>query len=202
MNQSLTSLVDDVFTLTNRHDLVGETTLAVRNATLKAHNQDFFYKDLVETGIVFDYEQVQQSLEYKTLVPRWRAFKYLRKYLQGTNGQQGFPGDFLEFISPDGVLDSYSINKENVCYLAGVELKIRSLGAQQHFLLGCYVFPNVTVADYKSWIAEEQPAAVIYEAAATVFKAIGYDEQNSAYRALVHEEYVQLKMNNIQAVGY
>lgn len=202
MNATLSSLVADVYTLTNRPDLVGETALAVRNATLKAHNSDFFYKDLFETGVVFDYSQAQQSLEYKTLIPRWRALKYVRKFLGGDTPDTGCPGEFLEVVTPDALLDGYNINKNNVCYVAGVELQIRSSEAQQYFLVGCYAYPDVTTDNYDSWIAQEQPMAIVYEAAATVFKTIGYDEQNAVYRDLVATEYQQLKITNIQAVGY
>jgi hypothetical protein len=195
MNHSLTSLVNDVFTLTNRPDLVGETTLAVRNATLKAHKSDYYYKDLFETGITFDFAQTQQSLEYKQLIPRWRALKYIRKYSAG-------PGSFLEIITPEQVLDSYSATRENVCYVAGQEIKIRSLDACQNFLLGCYVHPDVTTDNYCSWIAEEQPAAIVYEAVATIFKTIGYDEQFVAYRDMAKTEIDSLRNSNIIAVAY
>lgn len=201
MNQSLTSLVNDVYTLTNRPDLVGETLLAVRNATLKAHQSDFFYKDIFETGVVFGFATAQQSLDYKTLVPRWRALKYLRIYTPDSIGG-GTPGDFLDVLTPDELLDSYGYNRNNVCYVAGAEIKIRAAAAQQYFLLGCYVNPDVTPNLFKSWIAAEQPAAIIYEAVCTVFKTIGYDEQANAYRQLALEELKNLKSNNILAVGY
>lgn len=196
MNPSLTSLVQDVYTLTNRPDLVGETTLAVRNATLKAHNSDYFYKDIFETGIVFDYAQMQQSLEYKTLIPRWRALKYFRRYDNNT------PGVFFAVVTPEDLLNSYSVHKENVCYVAGMELQVRASSDLQYALLGCYLRPDVTTDGFCSWIADEQPAAIIYEAAATVFKAIGADEQNATYRDLAAQEYRQLQTTNIQAVGY
>lgn len=201
MNATLTSLVNDVYALTNRPDLVGETLLAVRNATLKAHNIDYFYKDLLETGIQFDFSLAQQTFEYKSLIPRWRALKYLRKCALDIQGV-AFPTEFLEVVTSDSLLDSYSLNKNNVCYVAGAQLQIRSSEAQQYFLLGCYIYPDVTELNYNSWVATEQSAAIVYQAAATIFKTIGYDEQNAAYAQLVKEEYAQLMMNNIQSVGY
>lgn len=197
MNATLTSLVNDVYTLTNRPDLVGETLLAVRNATLKAHNIDFYYKDLFETGVVFDASLTQQSLEYKVLIPRWRAFKYLRKC-----DSQNNPLGMIELITPDSIFDSYQVTRENVCYVAGAELQIRSLDAFQYCILGCYLRPDVTTDNYTSWIADEQPSAIVYDAAATVFKTIGYDEQNAAYAKLVQDEYALLRITNIEALGY
>lgn len=196
MNQSLTSLVADVYTLTNRPDLVGETLLAIRSATLKAHVSDYYYKDLVETGIEFDYSQAQQQLEYKSLIPRWRSLKYLRKY------SAGVAGSFLDVLTPDNIIDSYGVTKENVCYVAGLELQIRCSEDQKYFLLGCYVYPDVTVDSYSSWIADESPEAILYEAVATIFKTIGYDEQNASYRDLAKDAREQLKLTNITPIGY
>lgn len=194
---TLSSLVADVYSLTNRPDLESETLLAIRAATLKAHHSDFFYKDLLEEGIRFDFSLAQQSLDYKTLVPLWRALKYIRIY----NQQDGYPGNFLSILTPEQTLDSYGVMKENICYVAGMQINIRTCAAQQYFLLGCYVSPNVTVESYSSWIADEYPMAIIYEAAATVFKAIGFDEQTAAFRALAFEEREQLKLSNILATG-
>lgn len=201
MNATLTSLVNDVYTLTNRPDLVGETIIAVRNATLKAHNSDYYYKDLFETGIQFDFPKAQQAVEYKQLIPRWRSLKYVRKCYVGTDGKP-CPTEFLEVIAPENVVDAYSVNREDVCYVAGIELQIRANTALQYALLGCYIHPDVTPDNYKSWIADEQPAAIVYAAAAIVFKTIGYDEQTAAYQSLVTEEYAQLKISNISSTGY
>jgi len=43
---SLAQLSTDVIALTKRPDLVAETTLAVKMATLKAHNSDYYPRDL------------------------------------------------------------------------------------------------------------------------------------------------------------
>jgi len=200
MNSSLTTLVNNVYSLTNRPDLVSETLLAVQNATLKAHRSDFYPKDLLETGIQFDSPNTLQTLAYKTIVPSWKALKYLRKY--DYSSPPGIALDFLKIVAPDNVLDDYNLNVDDVCYVAGLNLQIRTKQAMQYFLLGCYVNPIVTAQGYASWIADEQPACILYDAAATIFKTIGFDEQNAAYRQMVLDEYVILKENNILANGY
>ena len=40
-------------TITNRPDLINETKLAVKAATLKIHQSDYYYRDLIEQGIAF-----------------------------------------------------------------------------------------------------------------------------------------------------
>ena len=76
---SFAQLMADVMTLTNRPDLSAETELAIRQATLKAHHSDYYPKDLYETGIRFSEPALLQDLEYKQLIPRFRALRYIRK---------------------------------------------------------------------------------------------------------------------------
>lgn len=188
---SFTDLFNDVVSITNRPDLVDQTKLAIRSATLKAHHSDFYPKDLFETGIEWSNPALLQSLEYKTVVPLWRSFKYLKKY------ENGVPGKFFQMITPEESLDSYSVNRENVCYLAGSFIEIRSNTQDKYMLLGCYVHPTVTELNYTSWIAEDHPFAIVYEAAANVFKQTGYDEQFAVFRDLKNQEYEILKQEII-----
>lgn len=197
---TLTALCSDVYALTNRPDLVSETVLAVRAATLKAHQSDYFPKDLFETAIKFEEEKYLQSLEYKAVIPRWRSLSYLRKY--NPTELDNAKGEFLTVLTPGEVLDNYGINRENVVYLAGSMLEIRSSDLLQYVLLGCYVHPDVTVEGYSSWIADEHPFYIVYEAARTLFKTIGYDEQAAMYDRLVQEQLAILRQSQIIAVGY
>ena len=56
-------LVEEVFLITARRDLVAETNSAVKAATLKAHKSDFYSKDIFETGVEFDTFSFRQSLK-------------------------------------------------------------------------------------------------------------------------------------------
>jgi hypothetical protein len=192
---TFSELCADVYTLTNRPDLVAETKLAVRQATLKMHHLDHFPKDIFETGIQFSTAELIQSLDYKSLVPRWRSFKYLRKY---DNGEAGV---FITLLDPEATLDRYAINKENICYIAGEQLEIRSNTESQYYLLGCYLHPDITEATYRSWIADEHPFAIVFEAAATVMKTIGFDEQAAMMKQQVAEQ-VQLLKQQVTGAGY
>lgn len=189
-------IIADVYSLTKRPDLVAETDVAVRAATLKAHHSDFFPKDLFETGIQWNPTDYIQELDYRNLIPRWRAFKYLRKAEVTGEG-----GKFFDLILPEQVLDSYNITRDDVCYLAGEVLKIRSSSLDSYMLLGCYLNPVITETGYSSWIALDCPYAIVYDAAATIFKTIGFDEQERTYRNLVAEQYAYLKQN-VVANGY
>ena len=188
---SFTSLLNDVYTITNRPDLIAETKLAVKQATLKMHQSDYYPKDLFETGIAWNPVAFLQSLSYKTLIPRWRTFKYLRKY------SDGVPGDFFTLLSPEESLDRYAVNKDNICYVAGDTLEIRSSTQDANMLIGCYLHPDITEENYTSWIADEHPYAIVFDAAATVFKMIGYDEQAAYMKQSVTEQIALLRQNQI-----
>lgn len=196
---TLTELRNEVYTLTNRPDLVAETLSAIRAATLKLHQQDYYYKDLYETGIDFGVAAYKQQMEYRLLVPNWRALKYIRK----TDNTGYDDGQFLEVLAiPEMVEDDYKINKKDVCYVAGTVVQILSSTELRYILLGCYVNPNITEAGYNSWIALDHPYAIVFEAAATVFKMVGDTEKFAAHTALAQMEANNVKISNIQAVGY
>ena len=194
---NLTELQAEVYTLTNRPDLVTETLAAVRSATLKLHQIDYFYKDLYETGVSFSTAAYQQQLEYRTLLPRWRSLKYLRKTDVSGSDTLGF----FEIIVPENVLDDYNLNRDNVAYVAGAVVQMRSSTQFQYIILGCYLQPDITVATYTSWIALDHPYAIVWEAAATVFKMIGDTEQFAAFSALSQIEQNNIKISNIQSSG-
>lgn len=194
---TLTELRNEVYTLTNRPDLVAETLSAVRAATLKLHQIDYFYKDLYEVGVSFSSAAYEQQLEYRTLIPRWRSLKYLRK----TDSTGSDTLGFFDIIVPENVLDGYYLNKNDVAYVAGAVIQIRSSTQFQYMLMGCYLQPDITVATYNSWIALDHPYAIIFEAAATVFKMIGDTEKFAAHSALAQMERQNIVISNVQSTG-
>lgn len=189
-------ILADVYLLTNRPDLASETKLAVKAATLKAHQSDFYYKDITESGVEFSTEDYVQALEYRTLFPRYRALKYIRK-----SEASGNVGDFFEVLTPAGILDRYGYQKEDVCYAAGEVIQLKSSTAFKYILVGCYLNPVLTDDGYNSWIADLFPYYIVWEAAATVFKMIGQDEKATVFRALTAEQLMMLKASNIEAEG-
>jgi len=197
---NLAELTAEVYTITGRPDRVAETLTAVKAATLKAHQSDYYYKDIFETGVAFDSAEFIQQLDYRALLPLWRAIKYLRKYDVSTTPTT--PGRFLDLIVPENVLDRYQVEKTNIYYAAGAYINIKSDTAEQYYLLGCYLNPDITSAGYNSWIAQDHPYCIIFDAAATVFKAVGKDEEAAAYRTLNAEQFAMLKTSNIVANGF
>lgn len=196
MSASLTSIISDVYTLTNRPDLVGETALAVRAATLKAHQSDDYIRDFKEQSIQFSSPDYFQSLDYKSVFPLWRKARYIR-----TSDFTGNPGAILTYIEPDKVVDNYGASRTDVFYQAGSNIQIRTTAQSQYFFVGYYENPDITPLGYNSWVADDFPFAIVYEAAATVFKAIGNDQETTVFRQLVAEQLQILKMHAITGIG-
>lgn len=195
---TLSELLAEVYTLTNRPDLVAQTLSAVRAATLKIHQSDYYYKDIEEFGVAFSSAAYVQQLEYRTLKPRWRALKYLRR----TNSAGTEQGVIYDIIVPENVLDSDQLNRTNVCYVAGDVIQIRSAAELQYLIVGCYLNPNITQAGYDSWVALDHPYAIVFEAASNVFKMVGDTDQFNAYSQLANTQIAEVRMSNIQAQGY
>jgi hypothetical protein len=195
---NLAELTAEVYTITGRPDRTAETLTAIKAATLKAHQSDYYFKDLFETGVAFDSAAYIQQLDYRSLIPLWRSVKYLRKY----DYTGATPGKIMNLVLPEMVLDRYQVEKDDIYYTAGAYLNIKSSDLQQYYLLGCYVNPDITSTGYNSWIAQDHPYAIIFDAASTVFKAIGKDEESAAYKVLNAEQLALLRTSNILANGY
>lgn len=195
---TLTELQNEVYAITNRPDLVSQTQSAVRQATLSLHQSDYYFKDLFETGITFPTEDFIQQWEYSTVIPRFRALKYIRK----TDAQGSDNGAFFEVVPPELVVDSYQINRTDIVYVAGTVIQLRSRTSIQYAILGCYLNPDITISGFSSWIAREHPFAIVYLAAARIFKQIGRDTEYAVWTREAQEELGRLKLSNIVAGGY
>lgn len=195
---TFTELLTEVYAITNRPDLVDRTKSAIRSATLTAHQSDYFYKDLFETGIVFPTSSFIQQFDYITLIPQWRSLKYIR----ATDADGADYMKFFDVIQPEAVLDDYGLNRTDVCYAAGTVIQIRSSTEFQYALLGCYLNPVITEIGYNSWIARDTPWAIIYLAAANIFKSIGKQEEWAAANSDANIQMQLLKQSNVMAGGW
>lgn len=196
---SLASLLTEVYSITNRSDLVAQTTQAVKMATLKAHMSDFYPRDLIEVNQATASTATFFSLPTSTFT-RFRALNYVQK--SELVRVETTPYDFLAMLSADDLVDDYKGYKVNVVYLAGTNLNFRVSEAVAALKIGYYSFPNITDAGFSSWIDDTQPYAIICEAARTMFKTLGYDEESRTYDALVGEQIGMLKMTNINVRAY
>jgi len=188
---SFNELLQEVYAVTNRPDLISESKMAIKAATLKAHQSDFYSKDIYEQYVTLgDEASYLWSLDYISLISNLRSFKYVRKL-----DPEGTPGDFITILSPEEVLDTYGASRQDIAYVAGRILEIKSSTEINTCLLAAYVNPIVAEGSYSSWVADLYPYVIVFEAARVLFKTIGYDEQSAAYNQLVGEQYQILRTN-------
>ena len=197
---NLAELQSEVSNMTRRPDLLSShITPAIKAATLKMHQADFFPKDLYEAVITFPTAEYVQAWNYTASVPRWRALKYMRKIDSTSGDPLGVP---LTVLVPENLFDDYGVEKTNVAYEAGLFLNIKCSEEIQTFLMGCYVNPDITDAGFTSWIADKHPYAIVYEAAAKVFRQIGLKEQEVSMTNEALQQLAIIRQVNIQTVGY
>ena len=115
------------------------------------------------------------------------------------NGYQN--GDFFTVMSPTNVIDDYKTNVPNVCYVAGAVLQVRSAVSFQYALLGYYENPDITISGYSSWVALDHPFAIVYAAAANIFKSIGKDAEWQVWTVQANEQLQEVRISNIEAEG-
>lgn len=197
-------LRSEVLSIVKRPDQMPRIEAAIRAATLKAHRQDYFFRDLVETGVQFAGDScIRNFLPSSIFGTRFRKIKYIRYWMyDGTDEQTlGSPSSFLTAIDIENSLDAYGYTKTNVYYMAGELVQIRTSQSLTHCLVGAYLNPIVTETNFSSWIADSNPYAIIYEACRQVFNQIGKASDAQTMTQSLIEEYSQLKLDSINRPG-
>lgn len=197
---NLSELYAEVILITKRPDLVARTESAVRAAIVKLHRTDFYAKDLVEVAIQFNTVGYLQSLEPKLIIPQYRQIKYFRVFDGNSTGQP--VGPVFTNIQVENILDGYGYQKSDVFYMSGQLLQIRSSVILKFGIIGAYVDPVVINTGFKSWIADEYPMAVVYEAARNIFGSIGYLEQAREMQTNMMQELGTLKLSSLDTAPF
>lgn len=221
-------LIAKVYIETARPDLVDETKSAVIASTQKMHGLDFFFRDLVDANVRFGTPLYIQALDVSAL-DRYRSFAYIRKWDASFNASQVNPRlpspiatrggvnlALAEFklITPDDILDSYGSEKTEVAYAVGNSLIMKSATAFNCVKMCWYQYP-LAVDDntlFSSWIADQYPYTIIFDAASSILQKIGMQDAARKYDAppdprsgytggLVWSQINNLKMANVIAKG-
>lgn len=171
-------LCNEVITITGRPDLIPETQLAVRRATLYLHGLDTWFRDFNEKRIAFPALDYKFSIAIKDNFTNFRKFRYI-KPLDPATGLVLSDHD-IKYCPPDNLYDEFKRPKNDIYYVAGNNLNIRCASQQQGFLFGYYILPNVADA-FQSWIGDLYPYAIIEEAAGRVLHMIGQIDEGNKF---------------------
>lgn len=194
---NFSELMQEVFTITNRPDLLTDTASAIQKATLKFHLAETFDKDL-DTAIVT--LPVQNSPQYSINIPttsqliRPRKLFAVREYKSAT-----MDGTELVFtrVPADRLLDRFHMQKQNIFYEVGRNLNLVAQSVISAILITYYKFPDTSAATYDSWIGDLYGRFVAEEAAARVFKSIGKDEEAERFNKLFMENFHMIQAQEI-----
>jgi hypothetical protein len=105
---------------------------------------------------------------------------------------------YLEAIEPDSVLDHYGAEHTDIWYVAGSNLNIKCRELISNLVIGYYRHPNIATSTYSSWIAIEQPFAIIEEACAYIFQTIGHAEMARKFELLSRDNVILLRQNYLE----
>lgn len=205
---------DGVYTVTNRPDLVVETKLAIRQATLAAHRCEKWKKDMDEIFLPLTSASSFQ-LDTSVYLPSFKQIAYIRPYDSVSQSPANFILAGENEVAPDAIFDEYGAEKVNTWYIAGTSLNIRLQAAYNSFLIGYYKNPVLLPEGaYESWIAREQPAVIVIDAARRVLEMIGYQEAAARLKIMLFGEmpgssasnpsggeYMLLKQSNVEGFG-
>lgn len=197
-------LTAEVLSIVKRPDMLPRIESAVRAATLKAHRQGFFYKDLVESGVSFTTPAyIQNFLPKDIFGPAYRKLKYIRYWhFSEQDSNKGSRGRFLTPIDIENSVDAYGYDKVDAYYFAGQVIQIRTAIELSHCLAGAYLNPIVATPEtFNSWIADDQPYAIVYEACRQIFNQIGKPSDAQDMQQALVEEYIQLRTNSDNRPG-
>ena len=199
-----TEILDAVVSLTNREDMAAEIQTAIQASTLRVHQSDYYSRDVTEDTITLAGTDYLHSISIQAMFPRFRAVKYLRKWdPTGIDPISGLPtglaGAFFDVLDPEAIMDTYGVNKENIYYVTGGALQLRSSTQISSLLAGWYQSPKISpVGQFSSWIAEVVPHAIIFDACSIIFQMVAQQEQSRKFDALVAEQMSLVRMQHAE----
>lgn len=191
-------LVDNVVTVTGRDELVPQIQYAIAKATLKLHSADLWNRDLVEkiVGVASTFAP-RYMIDVRSEFPRFRKIQYLNGY----DVTSKTVICELQPRSPISIGDNYGRLVNQIYYLSGDMITIRSVIALTNVLAGFWALPPVDNANYKSWIADVAPYAIIDEASAEIFGSVGDDDESARRRKMFEGNVALIRVSDIEAAG-
>lgn len=172
-------ILADVLSLTNRADLESESELALRSATLSAHAIGAFPRDAVVASVPIPNGAYIASLDAQVLFPRLRGLSSVQIMDSSLNILQD---PEIEIVELGDIRDPiYKTLRNNVAYLAGSSVSVRTAILSYGYLVEYLQMPQVRRDAYNSWIAMLCPDIIIYRAASIVLATNGNMDKSEKY---------------------
>lgn len=188
--KSWNELITEIYTLTNRPDLVGETSLALRQAVRSAHKSGKYWRDLVEVPVTISVDQIQ-IIDLTVFAPRFRGLAYLRP--------TEYQDLYFDEVEISGLLDADGYANTNTFWGFGNQLRLRAANPVANYTLAYYRYPTVFPTDaFNSWIAEDHEDLLILWAAMAVLGMVGETDIRGRLEQLALTALANLQQDNIE----
>jgi hypothetical protein len=187
-------ILSDIITLTARPDLAEETAIAFRSAVATIHGRFNFPRDLTTVLVKLPNASYQTAIDIQVSLPRLRALSQLR-----VTDPQDNPvnSPVIDIVEVGDIYDPvYNTIKNNIAFIGGSSLNIRSVIPASGYIIDYYLAPFTRREQFNSWIAQLSPEAIIFMAAATVFQTNGNEEKAATYLRMVENMYLPTLIAN------
>lgn len=190
-------LIEDIYSLTNRPDLDGETKIALRAATQNAHLTDTYFRDVVTTQVQIPNAANIVALNIPTLFPGFRGLSKIRPLDINMNLIALTQDRQVEVVEFSDIYDvDFGNIRNNIAYAAGDSVIVRCPISNWGYAIEYLRAPQTSRELYNSWIAQDAPAIIQYWASALVLQTNGNEDKANAYLGTVEKLYIpQLKSN-------
>ncbi len=168
---------------TRRPEIPAVTKAAIRTATLRAHHVDFFPRDLASGPLTYTVSGTAQFYDFPSVSNTLLRLRSL-KLLQGNDSATGVPVEQLEFREADDLFDQDGNRRPHIYTLIGDTLRVyfaQPTGVATAFY---YQNPQVSEAQYSSWIADLYPDELAAWCAGIVFARTGFTEMAQQFQEL------------------
>lgn len=199
---TLSEMQDEIVGITDRGEDPAAIFRAIVKATLKAHLADFWLRDLVELNIAPSSTiGLRMEVFLSTQLPGFRKISYVNGYDDVTDPEN--PTMMQEFRenAPWQMRNVYGVQKNDLFYVAGDVLTLWANGVPPKLLVGYWKVPLVTLATYKSWIAEMYHTIIVDEACGEIFGAVGDDDEAKRRRDMFVPNLQIVRINDVEATG-
>jgi hypothetical protein len=187
-----TSIRDQVYSLTNKSNLVTETDIAIRQAVRMAHRLGKFWRDLVTVPLSGLTVQALQTLDLSV----YADFRQLAILQSPMLDKPLDPVTILDLTDPDGYF------RPDVCYAIGTTLNIRARTPSDSYTLTYWKLPIVgDVTLLNDWIAAQHEDYVVLQASANIFAMIGEQEIKTRIESLAAQAKTDILSDNAEFVG-
>ena len=187
-NATYLAICNNIYDLTKRPDLLAETALAVRKATMKFHLADMWKNDLATAIITLPVLSPigDVSFRYSLDLTQTSDYPLMRKVseiVEYNTVPTGYETHFKE-LDADRIMDHYMLEEINYWYQVGRQVSLRCNKLLTQLKVIYYRYPDVTTAVFNSWVAEQFPDFIVCEAAAQIFATIGKDTEAARYASM------------------